>query len=53
MLASGSDNMGVKDRNRRPEGGEWEPIKNFFEIRIVGLCPKITQDLKRSDQSLE
>ena len=23
--------------------------QNFFEIRIVGLCPKITQTLKRSD----
>ena len=23
--------------------------QNFFEIRIVGLCPKITQILKRSD----
>ena len=23
--------------------------QNFFEIRIVGLCPKIIQTLKRSD----
>ena len=23
--------------------------QNFFEIRIVGICPKITQTLKRSD----
>ena len=23
--------------------------QNFFEIRIIDLCPKITQTLKRSD----
>ena len=42
-----------RDRNRRPEGGEWEPIKISLEIQPVGLYPKITQALKRSDQSLE
>ena len=27
--------------------------QNFFEIRIVGIYPKIAQTLKRSDQNLE
>ena len=44
---------GMKDRSRRPEGGWMGVDQNFFEIRIVGLCPKIAQILKRSDQSLE
>ena len=34
-------------------GGEWEPIKISFEIQPVGLYPKISQILKRSDQVLE
>ena len=31
-------------------GGWMGAVQNFFEIRIVGLCPKIAQALKRSDQ---
>ena len=30
----------VRDRSRRPEGGEWEPIKISLEIETVGLYPE-------------
>ena len=33
-------NVKLKDRSRRPEGGEWEPIKISSEIQTVGLYPE-------------
>ena len=32
----------VRDQNRRPEGGEWEPIKISLEIDPSAYIPKIT-----------
>ena len=40
------------DRSRRP-GGWMGADQNFFEIRIVGIYPKIAQTLKRSNQIME
>ena len=45
--------MFSRDRSRRPEGGEWEPIKISSKFESSAYIPKITQALKRSDQSLE
>jgi hypothetical protein len=38
------DEVNMKDRKRRPEGGEWEPPISF---EIFGRCPKITAKYKR------
>ena len=32
----------LRDRNWRPEGGEWEPIKISLEIDPLAYIPKIT-----------
>ena len=36
------DDEVTRDRNRRTEGGEWEPIKISLEIHTIGLYSKIT-----------
>ena len=38
----------VRDRNRRPEGGEWEPIKISSKIDPSAYIPKSPQALKSS-----
>jgi len=38
----------LRDRNRRPEGGEWEPIKISSEIDPSAYIPKSPQALKSS-----
>ena len=48
-----ADLCGTWDRSRRPEGGEWEPIKISSKFESSAYIPKITHALKRSDQSLE
>jgi len=45
--------MVLRDRNRRPEGGEWEPIKISSEIDPSAYIPKSPQALKSSRWSLE
>ena len=43
----------LRDRNWRPEGGEWEPIKISLEIDPSSYIPKTPQALKSSRRSLE
>ena len=40
----------VRDRNWRPEGGEWEPIKISFEIDPSAYIPKITTNPQVLDE---
>ena len=53
MFVGPADRWSLRDRSRRPEGGEWEPIKISTEIDPSSYIPKITQAHKRSDQCLE
>ena len=40
----------MRDRNWRPEGGEWEPIKISFEIDPSAYIPKITTNPQILDE---
>ena len=40
----------MRDRNWRPEGGEWEPIKISFEIHPSAYIPKITTNPQILDE---
>ena len=40
----------LRDRNWRPEGGEWEPIKISFEIDPSAYIPKITTNPQILDE---
>ena len=40
----------LRDRNWRPEGGEWEPIKISFEIDPSDYIPKITTNPQILDE---
>jgi len=39
------DDEVTRDRNRRTEGGEWEPIKISLEIDLSAYIPKSPQTL--------
>ena len=40
----------MRDRNWRPDGGEWEPIKISFEIDPSAYIPKITTNPQILDE---
>ena len=47
-----SANKRSRDRNWRPEGGEWEPIKISLEIDLSAYIPKITTNPRIYDKRI-